>query len=93
MKSILQRNKYCYVCGSETSLHNHHVFFGTANRKLSDEDGCTVWLCVQHHTGAFGVHNNRALDLRIKRNCQTAWQETFNKTTEDFIRRYGKSYL
>ena len=92
VKSILQRNKSCYICGTTNNLHNHHVFFGR-NRKLSDKDGCTVWLCAEHHTGASGVHLNRKVDLILKAKCQKVWQEHYNKTKEQFIERYGKSYI
>lgn len=92
-KSILQREKACYICGTTLNLHLHHIFYGTANRKLSDADGCVIYLCQSHHTGALGIHNYRKLDLTIKARCQIEWQRQNNKTIEDFIKRYGKSYL
>lgn len=92
-KSILQRNKACYICGTTLNLHLHHIYGGTANRKLSDEDGCVVYLCQRHHTGAAGVHSNRKIDLTLKARCQIEWQKQNNKTIEDFIARYGKNYL
>ena len=93
VKSLLQRNKACYVCGTTLNLHLHHIFYGTANRKLSDADGCVVYLCQSHHTGALGVHHVRKLDLTLKARCQIEWQKQYNKTTEDFIKRYGRSYI
>ena len=93
VKSILQNDKSCYVCGTTLNLHLHHIFYGTANRKLSDADGCVVYLCQLHHTGAAGVHFNKKIDLTLKAKCQLQWQEHYKKTTEDFIRRYGRSYL
>lgn len=92
-KSILQRNEACYICGTTLNLHRHHIFYGTANRKLSEEDGCVVYLCQLHHTGAAGVHFNKKIDLTLKAKCQLQWQKHYKKTTEDFIRRYGRSYL
>ena len=91
--SILQRNKACYVCGTTINLHLHHIYFGTANRKLSDADGCIVYLCQEHHTGNSGVHHNKQLDLTLKARCQQQYLKTYNKTTEDFIARYGRNYL
>ena len=93
IKSILQRNEVCYRCGTTLNLEVHHIFYGTANRKLSDEDGCVVYLCQRHHTGAAGVHNNRKIDLTLKARCQIEWQKQNNKTVEDFIERYGRNYL
>ena len=29
----------CWLCGTTVNLHRHHVFFGTANRKKSDNAG------------------------------------------------------
>lgn len=41
-------------------IEKHHVFFGRSNRKHSEEDGLTVYLCVEHHrTGKAQVHQNR----------------------------------
>ena len=65
MESIIQKKKRCYVCRSPY-VEQHHVFYGTANRKLSDKYGLTVWLCHEHHTGATGVHFNPKLDDKLK---------------------------
>lgn len=93
VRSLLQRNKACYMCGTTQNLHRHHVFFGSANRKLSDADGCVVYLCKYHHTGEHGVHFNKKLDLSLKRKCEQAYLKHYNKTIDDFIQRYGKNYL
>ena len=92
-ESILQTEKACYICGNTLNLHKPHVFYGIANRKLSDADGCVIWLCHSHHTGVRGIHQNIAVDNVIKRRMQRAWQEHYGKTKEDFIARYGKSYI
>ena len=92
-KSLLQNDKYCIVCGTSIDIQYHHIYFGVANRRLSDEDGCTCYICMAHHTGILGVHHNRELDIGLKQLCQNAWQEHYNKTTDDFIKRYGKNYL
>lgn len=55
-KSIMQTKKECYVCGTTFNLHSHHVLFGTANRKLAEQDGLKVYLCWEHHEGTNGVH-------------------------------------
>lgn len=92
-KSIMSEERKCYNCGSKMNLHLHHIFFGSANRKLSDQDGCTVYLCYECHEGSRGVHGgNRDLDLFLKMACQREWERR-NGTREDFIKRYGKSYL
>lgn len=95
MKSILQRTEECYFCATTKNLHLHHVIHGIANRKLSDEDGLTVYLCWNHHEGSFGVHgiNGKEIDTMLKEKAQEVWQRYYGKSKEDFIKRYGRSYL
>ena len=95
-KSIIQAtsSKICYFCKTTYNLHKHHIFYGTANRKKSEQDGCWCWLCAKHHNMSDeGVHFNRQVDLLLKARTQLAWMQTYNKTTEDFIKRYGRNYL
>ena len=96
MKSIIcnQNIKYCRVCGEKNNLHLHHTIFGK-NRKKADEDGLTIWLCYNHHEGTNGVHgkNGHDLDIKLKQQAEKCWIECYNKTIEDFIKRYGKNYL
>lgn len=92
MDSILQTKKQCYVCGTVQGLHKHHVYPGIANRRLSEEYGCWVWLCGPHHNlSNDGVHFNAELDRRIKSECQAAFEQTY--TREKFREVFGKSYL
>ncbi len=95
MKSIIQVEKKCYVCETTYNLHSHHIIFGVANRKLSDKDGLTVYLCYEHHEGTSGVHgkNGHELDLELKKLAQKRWMEYYDKTEDDFRQRYGRSYL
>ena len=44
IKSILQTERTCLICGSPQT-ETHHVFFGTSNRKISDRDGFIAFLC------------------------------------------------
>lgn len=90
MRSILQRDKCCYICKTEQGLNLHHCIHGTANRKLADEDGLTVWLCWRHHQE---VHANADLDNTFKYIAQMEYQHQNNKTTEEWIQRYGKSWM
>lgn len=91
MKSIIQDEKKCYVCGQYHRLENHHIIYGTANRKKSEKYGLKLWLYTEHHRGTKGVHNNRELDLTLKRLAQTVFEETH--TREEFRNIFGKSYL
>lgn len=94
MVSIVQDKRECYICKLQATLELHHVFFGTANRKKSDEDGCVVWLCHYHHTGSKNsVHFNIKVDREVKRKVEVIWLNYYNKTVEEFIKRYGRNYL
>ena len=64
MKSIMQSDtSRCYLCarnGNGDRLEKHHVF-GGSNRKFSEEDGLTVFLCGDscHRNGPFSAHRNK----------------------------------
>ncbi len=91
-KSIMQTEKRCYVCGTTYGLHEHHIFYGTANRKQSEKHGFKVYLCGRHHNlSEEGVHFDHELDLRIKRDCQRVFEKTHSR--EEFISIIGKNYL
>lgn len=92
-KSIISNEKRCFFCNTPNNLDRHHIFYGTANRKLSEEDGCWVWLCVDHHTlSSLSVHRNRNLDMILKQACQDIWEKK-NGGRVAFIQRYGKSWI
>ena len=92
MKSVIQFEKECYICGRTTNLHVHHLLHGTANRKLSDKYGYWVYLCVEHHVGHNGVHQKSELDMKFKQLAQMHY-EKHKGTRQDFIREFGKSWL
>lgn len=101
MKSIIQTDTdHCYICGTTRDLETHHVFFGIANRKLSDRDGLTVRLCHKcHHLKAHKASTQEAEDLHVA--GQKAWEEHYGPALElvgrdprqAFIERYGKNWL
>lgn len=90
MKSIIQTNKECWVCGSPY-VELHHVIYGTAKRRLSDKYGLTVYLCHKHHTGEEGVHFNPVLDKTLKQLAQKKFEEIYSRET--FMNVFKKSYL
>ena len=53
--SIVQSEKECWFCGARARLEEHHIFAGTANRRISEKYGLKVWLCHRHHTGDGGA--------------------------------------
>ena len=93
MESIIQNEKKCFITGSITDLHCHHIFGGGLRLK-SEKYGLKVWLRSDYHNMSDkGVHFNRDLDLMLKKIGQTVWQEKYGKTEQDFIKEFGKSWL
>ena len=92
MKSILQDEKKCFLCNTVFNLHEHHIFFGSANRKISEANGFKVWLCAYHHNMShYSVHHDRKLDLLVKKVCQRKYEKTHSR--DEFIKLIGRSYL
>ena len=90
--SIMQGYKACYITGSEGELHKHHIFFGTGLRKISDKNGFWCWLTpAMHNMSNEGVHFNRDLDLRLKKECQAKFEESH--TRAEFMELLGRNYL
>ena len=82
----------CELCGYGGELALHHVFFGTANRKLSDKWGMTAWLCPNcHQNGQKAVHKCRETDLILKRRYQAKFER--EHPDESFIGIFGRNYL
>ena len=92
MDSIIAHNTKgtCYLCGRHGRTDEHHIFGGTANRKLSEADGLKVYLCRTCHETA---HSDYSVNVALKQIGEKTYLECHNKTVEDFIRRYGKNYL
>lgn len=74
--------------------HRHEVFFGTRNRQKSIDDGLVVFLTPEmHNMSNKGVHYNKEFRDMMQKEAQKIWMMYYNKSTEDFIKRYGKNYL
>jgi hypothetical protein len=80
----------CYNCGSTCGIQKHHAIYGSANRKLADEDGLIVPLCHACHDSLHRL--NPQMACRIKREAQRAWESVFGDR-EAFLARYGRSWL
>lgn len=86
-----QTETICEVCGNIIygRKHLHHIFEGTANRKKSDEDGMVMYC---HPCCHMWLHDHPKSMLTFKLRGQRKWEEQFG-SREDFIKRYGRSYL
>ena len=92
-KSIISNDKKCFICGSDINLHKHHIFYGTANRRISEKQGCWVYLCAKHHNlSKEGVHYDKEKDLYLKKFAQATW-EMEKGSREEFIKIFGRNYL
>ena len=81
------------MCGTRQNIHIHEVFFGK-NRQISIKDGMCVYLCGKHHNQSNeGVHFNPDLDIKLKHIAENRWLEYYNKTMDDFIKKYGRWYI
>lgn len=101
MKSIMhdKSDGTCYLCmllhedHSRKQTQEHHVFYGTANRKLSEKYGLKVYLCMEHHTydgGPEAVHRNNDIDTRLKEMAQIDFETKY--PTLCFRAIFGKTY-
>lgn len=91
MKSILQTEKSCYLCGRETCLERHHIFAGVANRKWSERLGLWVFLCADCHRGTDGAQYNHEVNRRLKMDAQNAFEQSHSRA--EWMRAIGKNYL
>lgn len=92
MKSIIQSDKdICYICKGRAS-EEHHVIYGTANRKLSEKYGLKVYLCpFCHRIGKQAVHKNTSTDIKVKQAAQQIFNEVYPDL--DFLTIFGRNYL
>ena len=90
-RGVWRQYEGCAVCGNPI-VHIHHIYPGTANRRMSEEYGYTILLCQSHHTGPKGIHFDREMDLFWKRKAQEDFEARYG-TRDDFIRIFGRSYL
>lgn len=90
-KSILQSEKECYFCGAVVGLEEHHIFAGTANRKISEKFGLKVFLCKRHHTGKNGAQYDRDMNLQLKQEAQRKFEQIYSH--ELWMETIRKNYL
>lgn len=91
MKSIISNAKECFVCHTTMNLHKHHIIHGANNRNKSEHYGLWVNLCVDNHTGKWGVHSgNVKLDQELCRIGQEAFEKHF--PDEDFMKVFHRNF-
>lgn len=99
-KSIIhdQGEKQCLLCMimdndfGPKRVHDHHIFGGTANRRVSEAEGLHCNLCIDRHheDGPEAVHRNRFNNVLLKIIGQQIYEQTH--TRAEFVTRFGKSF-
>lgn len=79
----------CYICHYGGDLELHHMIHGS-NRALADEDRLTCWLCNRCHRA---LHDRGYHDRLLQQEAQFAWMRHNHKGVDEWIARYGKSYI
>lgn len=100
-KSIMhnKQDRTCYLCillnqdyAARSGLQEHHVVFGSANRRLAEHWGLKVYLCLQHHTaGSFAVHNNADIRHLLQQKAQEIFEEQYSHQL--WMQVFGRNYI
>ena len=92
MDSIIQKDKRCFVCGSQVGLESHHCILGK-NRSNAEKYGLKVWLCYTHHRSSVGVHGRHGNELqnKLKVVAQKKFEEVY--PDKDFLDIFKINYL
>jgi len=96
-------NEYCIMPDNPPIWRNkrvygtvrHEVFFGVKNRQKSIEDGLVIFLTPDLHNmdKKKAIHFNIKFDKETKMFAESVWLMYYNKTIDDFIKRYGRNYI
>ena len=98
--SILQKNRpgECYPCekfGIITywpQLEEHHIFDGNPGRRISEENGFKVKLCVGHHRiGEKAVHKDIVMMRLLQQDAKREYEKTH--TREQWMKLMGRNYI
>lgn len=62
-----------------------------ANKKKAEQYGLILPLCINHHTGAEGVHTKPERMLACRQMAQRKFEE--EHTRDEWVKIFGKNYL
>ena len=62
-----------------------------ANKKKAEQYGLILPLCINHHTGAEGVHTKPEKMLACRQMAQRKFEE--EHTRDEWVKIFGKNYL
>lgn len=91
---VTEYKNICFFCG-EPSECEHHLLFGISIKPLAEKDGLKVPSCNRCHN--FGdisgrIHDNPMAEKLSKMLGQAVFENKIG-TREEFMKRYGRSYL
>lgn len=87
--SVLQQDKSkCYFCNNK-AVDTHELIKGI-NRKKCIKWGLIVYICRDCHRK---TEEDSEFYQKTRKMAQKVWQNHYNKTTEEFIKEFGKNYL
>lgn len=99
-KSIIHRKEsgFCFLCAllnndyTYKETEEHHVVFGSGQRRLSEEYGLKVYLCRGHHReGPFAPHNNKEIEDMLCRIAQEQFEKEYPNL--EWVEIFKKNYL
>lgn len=79
-----------YFTKKTKGCQKHHVFGGVANRPKSEKYGLFIWLTLKQHDY---LHKHPKEMLDIKKEAQMSFMKYYDKTVEEFIEVFGRSWL
>lgn len=93
--SIMKDNPPLYSSKRFQGSERHEIFEGrTGNRKKSIEDGLVIFLSPHlHRTSKGSIHLAPKKWIWLKELAEKTWCEYYNKTIDDFRKRYYCNYL
>lgn len=94
-------NRLCEICGKRMASETHHLIYGKGIRNLCDDDSIILELCQECHKE---IHYNANAGHLSKMLGQALWErfylgdfgdakESLQKARENFMERYGRSWL
>lgn len=91
---VIGSEKTCFFCMRHAD-GEHHLIFGNSARKFADEDGLKIPICNSCHNMGHRterIHDNPMAE-RLSKMLGQAIYELKIGSREEFMKRYGRSYL
>ena len=86
---ITEDMEHCFVCGRPYP-QIHHIM-NKSDKKKSEKYGLLVPLCMEHHTGAAGVHTKPERMLAMRQFGQKEFERRYSH--ELWMKEFKKNYL